>query len=312
MADAPDTGGILQRLNSSLGGVTAIVAAVVAFNTAVTTCSDQSIARHTTFREAVKGEETFWKGLYDQYLDTFEKAIVDDRPRRRAKLYAISNLANHGIPDFSEYTVNQGAKSEATQRLLAMRRGLIDALQDPQASGADVAAASRIASYLADQQAPPQRQEGAEASEERAEVALAAAGAAPGSLSYQTLVLATGASSGWDVDVFWCQGRDELNDFARAQTVGDILAARSTEGEEIGPGIRLGRIRLRSLPAAAQGRAGTARRGNAILFDSGAGEREAAAAIRALINPGRPGGFRLVRGPQRTSWYLSTYLCPRA
>jgi hypothetical protein len=303
------SGGFFSRLGSSVGTITAVVGVVVAFNTAVTACTTERVARHNTFRDAVKAEETYWKGLYDDYLKTFDPTVMKDEPLRKAKRYAILNLANHIVPDFEEYAVNDGLKSEASERLVAIRSSLIDALQDSRASGPDIASASRNASYVADD-ADRLRQRGKAAPPvEQVEEEAVAAGAPGASLSYQTRLLATGDPKGWDIDVFWCQGPVEEANFAKAQAAAESLAGRAKAGERLA-GQALGRVRLRSMPPAFQKRPGDPGRGDVVIWDDGAGEQPLAAAVLATINPPAGNAFHVVRSTARSRWYVGVFACP--
>jgi hypothetical protein len=305
-------GGILQRIGSSVGTITAIVAGVVALNTAVTTWSNDRIARHTAFREAAKAEEAYWKSLYDDYLTTFDPNVARDPGLASAKRYAILNLANHVVPTFEEYAVRDGLKEETAQRLLAMRSSLIDALQDKRASGEDVANASRTAAFVADE-ADRVRQRSEQPTQlQQAQEAIAAAGPPPGSISYQTRTLASGSARGWDVDVFWCQGPVEATNFTKAQAAAELLAARATSATELAPGIALGRIRLRSVPVAFQKPPEDPGRGDVVIWDDAAGEHAAAEQILAAIDTSKSGAYRLVRSTARSRWYISVFACPIA
>lgn len=307
---ADDGGGFFARIGSSMGTITAVVGAVVALNTAVSAWTAERVTRHNSFREAVKAEESYWKGLYDDYLSTFDPAVIKEEPQRKAKRYAILNLANHTVPDFEEYAVRDGLKTEASERLVAIRSSLIDALQDSRASGPEIASESRNASFVADD-SDRLRQRGKGASPvERLEEQVAAA--APGaSLSYQTRLLAAGDPKGWDIDVFWCQGPVESSNFAKAQAAAELLAGRAKAGESLG-GQRLGRVRLRSVPPAFQKRPGDPGRGDVVIWDAGAGERALAAQVLATINPPSGNAYRLVHSTARSRWYLSVFACPIA
>ena len=310
MADGKaDGGGFLSNLGSSVGTITAVVGAVVALNTAVGAWTTERVARHNSFREAVKAEESYWKALYDDYLKTFDSAVTKDEAQRKAKHYAILNLANHIIPDFEEYGVRDGLKAEASARLLAIRTSLIDALQDGRASGPEIAAASRNASYVADDANRLRDRSTPSPTAQRIEQEVEKVAPAGASLSYQTRVLATGHPKGWDIDVFWCQGSLEQTNFARAQEAATRLAAQATAGEKPA-GMLLGRVRLRSVPPAFQKKPGDPGRGNVVIWDAGKGEHELANAVLQTINPPSGNAFNLVHSTGQSRWYLSVFACP--
>ncbi len=297
----------LDRATTLITRLGALVAAVVGLNTLLTTCASDTTARYATFRTSVSTEETYWKDLYKDYLDTFDSETTKDPEQKKAKLFAIANLANHEVPDFAEFSVPQPLKVQAQNRLQSMRKSLIDALQDKTASGDAVADAARNAAFLNDEATAPKSEDPAQAPVTK----MATVGGAA-SLSYQTQVLTYGKhDNGWDIDVFWCQGVDEEAYYAKALAAAQVLADQAASSQPVASGVSLGRIRLRSLPAAFQDNPAYAAHGVTLVYDRGPGEQAAAAAIQKFLAGKQPKTpFSLVQSTGQSKWYLSAFVCP--
>jgi hypothetical protein len=322
-----------ERIGKSITTAAAIIGLVVTANTFVVSCSKDIIDRTASFRNAVKAEQQFWAGLYGQYL----AAVTDGDPgmaKRRSKLIAIAMLATHRNPDFNEFVAwyerNDRAQA-ATEQLDRMREVLHEALRDERSS--DVEIAREIGFFLDEKNAvrdrseanakvntPPAVTEQAQgATEARAQnespVAMAPADR-PTSIQpfYDSRILAAGTSTGWDIDIFWCVGSaDEQQTFARAFRIGGALAEAAQSGNKIGNLVTLGRVRLRSLPASQQGGGLYYTRGDSIVADGAAGEKEAALAVGSLITQQTQIPLRQVRSVGAlTNWYLSIFVCPAA
>lgn len=295
---------VISRITGWVTGFGALIAAFLAINSAIVACSDERAARYTAFRTAVGAEEEYWKGLLGDYQATFDLAMMDNEQGRERKLFAINVLADHEVPSFTEHAVDQAARTQATQRLLAMRKSLKDALQNKTASGDAVAEASRNRSYLESQTAVERTRADAEGSPpSSAEIS-----APPPAItfSYQTRVLSVGDPRGWDVDVLWCQGDFEEQRFSRAVSAGLSLAAKADSLKNIAPSVRLGQIRLVSLPTAAQPAQGGAQRGDFVVFGPETGEQ---AAAQAIANVAGPTVFAPMRQAGRSQWYVSVFSC---
>lgn len=308
--EEPDRAGdLMEKFSGTITKLTVIVGGVVALNTAITTFSNDRVARFSAFRQAVAAEESYWKALYDDYQSTFDAELAVDVPRREAKLFAISNLANHPVPSFEEYGVSAGLKQEARLRLAAMQGSLLDALRDRRASGKRVADAVNAAAFAVDEASVGT---GTGATTGPAAPVTPPSRTAP-AVSYQTKVLAAGRKEGWDIDVFWCQGSGEAELYATAYQAAAELARLSTAGQPIEPGVILGRVRLRSLPVRFQQDPGYAARDTVLVYDGGRGEKEAAEALRRRLRerPQLP-PFALVPSTGRSQWYLSAFVCPPA
>jgi hypothetical protein len=302
--------GVLDRISRNIAVIGSIIAALVGMNTALTTCSSQTVARHQTFRQAVEAEELYWRNLYTDYLSVFRKEV--GQKERDARLFALSVLAQRDIPDFGEHSLGPfgggDAKRLATARLTTLKGRLNEVLARPESSSPEVAAARQDQSFAsavrevrtaehrdADQPAPPPQ-------------AVQSTGGS--SVNYLPQVLATGDRKGWDLDVFWCGGGGsevETLNYNAGLGSARALAALSARGDTLG-GERLGRVRLIMLPEARQGGIYPTRgTGYEIRPERSAEEQAVAAAARAAIPAG--GAHRIVPSDTRTAFYLSLFSC---
>ena len=303
--------GVIQKVGTTVTAVTAIVGAVVALNTALSTMTNDRVARFTAFRQAVASEETYWKSLYDDYLTVFTKDFADDQLRRDRKLFALLRLSDHPVPDFEEFSVPKRLKTEAGQRLFQMRASLKEALSDPEASGAQVAVASRAATAAADEAISVRGPDGAAASPEADRISLIKPEMRVSSgPSLQTQVLSVGQAKGWDVDVFWCPDGDPAKRYAEAQAAAFALVKSADKDGKLPGGALLGRVRLRALPLGMQ-TSDYLGRGRYLLVDAAeTGQPVLGAVTGGLAAGGQPFGLRPTLG--RTPWYLSAFVCPAA
>lgn len=303
-------GNWLEGINGRIAAVGAIAASVVALNGQLTSCTTENINRHAAFRGAITAEETYWKGLFEQYaaLVTEENSDLRDR-----KAFALAMLAGRPIPKFNEYRAavfeDTTAIPEAQERFKALRDALLSALNNERISGREVA--GQVQQQIQSLQNDPVASSEAVSSELAVvQDAIVRPDAEP---TYDTLVRARGSQGGWDIDVFWCvdSRNQRLNreNYARAAMDANRLAVASTAGQPIVPGIKLGRIRLRPLPELRQG-AGlpVGASGMSLRAEEKVSERNAANAVASLLN--RSGGeYRIDRSQQSTDYYLSVFVC---
>jgi hypothetical protein len=128
-----------------------------------------------------------------------------------------------------------------------------------------------------------------------------AAGVAPGNEQ-----LAGYKLSGWDIDIFWCQGdAGETVRHARAQTFGKALADLSKSNQKL-EGAILGRIRVRPLSAVVNSRPGYGITSDVLRPDS-AETAFAGSLTRLAGNVGTPLGTSL--SASATKWYMSAFFC---
>jgi hypothetical protein len=126
-------------------------------------------------------------------------------------------------------------------------------------------------------------------------------------------VLTGESATGWDVDLYWCQGAQEGDHYRLARSLGDYFAEISRSGRSIGPGVTLGQIRTRPADANQFARLGFPAPGNWIIWDSGPGEQAAAQALRqAAGNSALPGAADVQpihSNGKPTRWRLSAFVC---
>jgi hypothetical protein len=289
-----------------------IIAAVVGANTALTSCTAQTVARHQSFRQAVDAEEGYWRDLYADYLKVFAKDVQPEE--KEARLFALSVLAERPVPNFEEHSLGPfdrgGLRQLAIQRLSTMKTQLRESLERPESSTEAVSAKLRDQNWTsavanirtAQDRASPDGQ---------TEVDQLTQVQADGPISYQPRTLALGSSKGWDIDVFWCGGGGpsyETVSFSEAMSVASVLADRSSSKSAVG-GQALGRIRLILLPESKQGGIYPVRgSGSQIRPERKPAEVRLASQIRAMLPAGNR--FAVVPSDTVTPWYLSLFICP--
>lgn len=300
----------VERLVKTIG---VVVGGIVAINAGVTALLSESVARASSFRTAVSSEEAYWRGLYQDYLATFDKDIAADEARREAHYQTIASLAEHPVPDFAEFNffVSASARADARDRLAQMQWDLKTTLLDPKNGPAKTITANQQQIFEQEQFAVEARPADRDARQSAIESAPApVAGKVSASrLSYATRVLAVGKSNGWDIDIFWCQGPDEGVHFAQAVNVATLLGNKSSAGERVGGEI-LGRVRLRSLPKDVQSKPEYAPRGPIIVADNAAEKALAKGITDALAAARTPVTFQHVPGASGTAWYIGAFVCP--
>jgi hypothetical protein len=309
--DAQAPAGLLDGIGRNITILGTIVAGIVGINTALTTCSNDTISRHQTFRQAVDGEEQYWRSLYSDYLGAFGKDITP--PEREARLLALRVLAQREVPTFDEYSFgllgDKAAQNAARSRLESMKSQLIEALSRQDSSTPAVAEKQQNQTFeAAVQTAIPSPVKTAEAAATMPSPIISTPIPSSGVI-YQTQTLAAGNQLGWDLDVFWCGGGDSAWESANYQSGLDAaraLAVLSSGNKEVG-GEKIGRIRLVMLPEQRQGGDYPARGfGNEIRPDSS--EVRMAAAVLSVITNGK--SYKVsVNPPPPSAYYLSLFSC---
>lgn len=312
MADSTSQG-VLAGIGRNITVLGTIVAAVVGINTALTTCSTEAISRHQTFRQAVDGEEQYWRSLYSDYLGAFGKGV--EEPEREARLLALRVLADRDVPTFNEYsfgyTDDRSAQEAARARLESMKSRLIEALSRPDSSTPAVAEKQQAQNFEAAVQTAvvPPRSAAAQQSAPVAPAPVVSPPAAETGVSYQTLTLAAGDPKGWDFDIFWCGGGESVSEAANYQAglnAARALANRSSGGERIG-GEKLGRVRLVMLPEQRQGGDYPAR-GSGYQIRPDPTEVPMAEQVRGAIPSGKAYAIS-VNPPRPSAFYISLFAC---
>lgn len=316
MADgqAGMSAGVLDRISRNITVVGSIIAAVVGMNTALTTCSAQTVARHQTFRQAVEAEEVYWRNLYNDYLTVFRKETSEQE--RTARFFALSVLAQRNIPDFREYSLGlfggAGARQLAQERLTSMKSRLNEVLTRPETSDPRLAAQKQDQAFVAAlggvRSSSDRQREEREAG--TGETAPADTAAVASGINYLPQILSRGDPRGWDFDVFWCGGGGssvEGVNYAIGLRAARALAEAGA-GEARLAGEQVGRVRLVMLPEGRQGGTYPARgTGLEIRPERDNGEPPMAAAVRQIVPGG--GSFRIIPSDTRSPWYVSVFAC---
>lgn len=302
-----DTPGGSARFSLAKGSalvavVSAVIGVAVTANTALINHANAKVARYAGFRQAVAVEESYWQGLFKEYLSAFDDSATNEEKLRR-KLFAVSALANHSVPTFDEYAVDPISLSQARTRLKEMQRSLRDALQNAEASTADVAEASRAQTY---QQATSEGLRPRSQGEAEAAPVTQGPISAPG-FTYQAQVLSRGLYTGWDVDVTWCQGNQELELYGQALGIARTLAAKADAHEVLKPGVRLGRVRLLSIPTTEQA-SQPAAKGITLTYARQQGAPEAASAVAEKAG-GAAATAQMMPGVDDKRWQLTLFIC---
>ena len=324
MPDSP-SGDSFERLTQRVGVVGGLIAALVGLNTLVTSCSREQSQRYAEFRSAAGAEEATWRGLYNDYLATFDKDISE--PDRQKRLIAIADLANREPPTFREFRLgyvsdDTDSKAAAIDRIARMKQGLLKAIGNPASSGEQVVQAIAQNENRAAEATAIRPRGDSEAAQVVQQAAVAAARLAPSPTPLTTTqIIAAGDPKGWDIDLFWCASPDPTvaqQNYSTALDRARLLGAAADARRPIADGVNLGRIRLRVLPAASQGKLP-----NGLVYPSlGNGlqlryedraprnrnELGAAQAIQQLLNRHSP-PTALVTAGTPTPWYMSMFVC---
>ncbi|MFL6845678.1 MAG: hypothetical protein ACJ8ER_12440 [Allosphingosinicella sp.] len=302
----------IEKLGRTVAVVAAVIAATVSANTLLTTCAQRNLDRYAGFRAAVGSEEAYWKSLYDDYLTIFGPDFTADAKRRREKVLALYTLAQRTPASFTEHDVSESEKQEAARRIEIMQTRLLNSLDEQGADDPILKAELERRSYKGKQ----------------ARIAAAApSGTAPAPAPVVapppqpqsspprpvTEVLTGESATGWDVDLYWCQGAGEGDHYRLARGLGDYFAEISRSGRSIGPGVTLGQIRTRPATSAQYAGLRFPAPGNWVIWDSGAGEEAAAQALlQAAGNSAIPGATDarpIHSNGKPTRWRLSAFFC---
>lgn len=331
-----------DRHIATTGAIIGIVATVVTIvsgaNTLFTGYLQGAAQRRQTFREAVKNEQGYWGNLYHEYLLALDTKTEPDGSQEvlNRKLLAICQLASRDVPPFDDYPLGYQIGGQqlfdtpgddrlnARAALLDMRDKLRQAISAPSSS-------TEIAAQCIGQRDAEEADQSASRDREApASIPQDSSGAVPvpppptlsAALTTQanvkatadtngniTSVLSAGSPTGWDVDVFWCDGDNKAPNQASAQTIAKVLADWANAQKDIGAGIHLGRIRLRPLPVERQTDQQPHDR-NYVAYDSGPGEQDVAQALlRTVGSRVTPALTPFPSRGRATKWYLSIFVC---
>src|SRR5690349_5678314 len=218
----------IDRLGRSITIVTAIIAATVSATSLLSNCSKQESERYSAFRTAVGNEDDHWKALYDDYLSTFGADFTANPERKRAKIVALFTIAQRKLPSFTEFAVDDKEKDEAIARLTAMQTGLLNSLEQQGAGDPELARQLAARSY-----AGKLRIESPGAATQSS---ASPADAPKEPVRREIVELTHDSPTGWDVDLFWCDGPAGEANYRLAKAVGESLAGPAQIGRSIAPG----------------------------------------------------------------------------
>lgn len=308
MAD-PGPGGF----GKYLAIVSAVVGLMITLNTAVTGYFKERSDEYDRFRSEVDGEEGVWKSLYSDYLTVFSADYASNPMGRQNKVVALYTLAQRDVPTFDEFReVSPEAKRRATCRLIQLQAALLNSLdQEGKRENIEAILQSRRGQ-------PAQAATCAEPVAVSAPVTVYVGGASNSQLQNAsstisetqsapaTVLLSPTSATGWDIDIFWCDGRNAQANFKQAEAFGQLASASANSGRAIAPGVSLGRVRVRSI---ARAKVNGPSSSQFIAVDPGAGETEAGGALQGLFNA-KGANFSLAEQTNsRTPWYLSAVVC---
>lgn len=296
---------VVERIGKIIALVAAIVAAGISANTLLSTRFKDRQLQYNAFRTAVTAEETYYKALYTDYMLLFSTDLDAQQPLKFAKLRGLIAFANRKLPSFVEFDVARREKEEANARLKQMQATVLNGLgeidvPDPQqkAQVARLLFSGKVAQVSVQVVPTPPATGDSQAP-------------APATVRESVVRLSPVSATGWDVDLFWCNGSGADANAQIARQLGASLAEPAKSGRSIAPGVTLGQIRVRSISATypAAGRSV----GRRVVYDSGIGERDAATAVLTTLNAALGGGngapFTLVEGKRATKWYVSAFVC---
>ncbi len=295
----------LDKLAARVTQIGLILTAIVGFYKTLDAISTTYIERHNRLQQAIAIEETFWKELYGQYLE----ALGSPTPEvKDARLFAVQALAGHQPPDFSVYKLSLWGddgeiQKEKTAYFASMKSSLLDALNSAKSSSVAVASAGQEASFIKGQ-LTVMRDRTQEAAQDQAMV-IATPSISP-TVSHETQTLQQGNNLGFDIDIFWCAGGDELAKYASAMRLGSYLSD-AKDPKQIGDQ-PIGRVRVRSLPLVRQNEPGYPDSTNEIRFD-GNERRQAEELGQLILQSALPSAFMLSESSSETKWYLSVFVC---
>jgi hypothetical protein len=284
----------------SVGG--ALIAIAVSLNGLITSCTEQELANHKAFRDAVAAEELFWKGLYSDYLTIFASEMLDNERQRNAKIIAIHSLAQREIPQFEEFS-SLGEEHDLTRdRLQNMKNVLLDSLEDERSSDEETSQSLKNASFQS------------AASQQSAAVS---SGDIPVARTSQPersdVIVYSGPSDGWDLDFYWCPTPEndplERQNYNQALLAANAFANIASEGRNIIPGTKLGRLRVRPVSDRLNRLINT----NVqlwVTWNEGPGEEEMATQVLNRVSSNISQDFRLMKSVGTpTPYYTSVFFC---
>lgn len=316
--------------------ISATVAATSIYSDRKKYDSDQTAAarqhvseQYSAFREAVRNEQILWKGFIDDYLSLIDAKNNSNADWRRAKALALYDLVNdRPASTFAEFEVPLDDRTSAHKLFEDSRRNILNGITDlglqdnilreqlalrprdkslvASASPGNVAAATIVTTV--EPAAPHADHGGTNTAITTREVVNAGL---PAPTTPKTEIYSSLSPTGWDVDVFWCQGSAAQDNYQKAVLISQRLGALATDGRALGPGVRLGQVRSRPLAASFARSGPSPARGYLVVGDTGEGEEQVAGLLTTSINNllgGAP--FRRATSTGKpTKWYIGVFVC---
>lgn len=320
----------LVRVTSRLNSVGALATAIVGLCSTMFACSADNIKRNDAFISALSAQEKQWQGLYDQFFGAI--SVKDDAELRDKRLLSICQFSDRPIPDFSEHRLgyfwifdDEQRQKAASDQLNKLKLGLRTALAtEGVGSPASVdCILNRQAEAAADESKLRAREEAdtpqgsamvtnRELSETVSQVRTSQTVIAKAKIDKRlpdtTLTLTVGASNGYDIDIFWCEGPEAPRYRQSAQLVAGLLAEDSRSKRKLGDLYAIGRIRLRPLSIENQLSGNYPARGFEVRGDVDEDKMLALLTKRLNAQTGVGPFIPFVSG-SNTKWYLSVFVC---
>lgn len=272
------------RTNQITGAVAAVLSVVAAASGIVASykadkASESAKAAELALQDRTENRETL-VAERDWQLKVFEKAYealeTDEQRQQQAALALVLTLSDG-----------------------ALRNGIISAINSTGEPGVRALASQVIA------------EETEFKAQEISDARAREAGTSGATLGQGTEILSA-KTTGYDVDVFWCQGgSDDRATRARAKQLGDRLAVISRENRRLA-GEQLGRISLKALPASTNATPAYRYATDVVVYDPAiAGKPEAPVAMEIQKQARDVLKADVEARPENgsTEWYLSVFVC---
>lgn len=320
----------MARTARTMGIITAVLTALVAFNTLVYSCSNDRKAREEEVLEKLRSDEVFWTDAMRDLGTLIDKRPLMGKPDRNweaqcdilgdrtYKLVEASEGDSDSIAAEKEIDAEFLKARQPRMRVKALRvffqgrmlnQELVGACAIDFAKRLDQADQARRITLSATNNditaLPPQQLEDVR-------------------LQRPMIALTPPSKDRWDIDVFWCARSDQAAqsaNFARAVNEGRKFAGMAQRGDRI-VNQRLGRIRVRILSESAQNITGPFtyfNSGNRLLYDRN-DQAEKALVIELTKRLNETGGngnkgdlaAGLIEAKDQgrpSKWYISLFIC---
>jgi hypothetical protein len=329
MSESRPDADLMARTARTMSIITAVLTALVAFNTLVYSCANDRDTREKAALERLSAEERFWTDAMKELSELVGKkaegtdvtvtwenqcALLGDRTSKQVAAGNYPTTDDIAIAD--EFERVKAERSRVTLLRSAFQLRMLDKGMLSEKCASRFAGTTQIAEQASSN--PPPQSADILAYKKSDEVEAAIAKRLP------SIVLTPISDNGWDIDVFWCERSDKTSgeaNFNRALREGEALASL-VQGSSRVAGQQLGRIRVRKLSWAAQSLTGSVvyyNKGNRVLYDQNNVLEENMATEIATTRNGentatnaRGGALGpLEKTPQvrPSQWYLSLFIC---